>query len=187
MLFANQINIESTGGKKIPVGIHSNCRVTSVETGDNFIDFNYEDNESRVHNKRVWFPDPSKITPLENESTQDALTRVTNESLAHIVKHMYIFCSPEEINTFVAADFPSFANKAKQLLASKLDSKRVNLKLIYDNNGQFSTFSRMRPDYIEEYVEGQPVGLAYTKWEQANRTQYKVDDKVTSTDSSILY
>lgn len=186
MLFANQISIGGKGSK-IPVGIHARCKVTSVEVGDRFIDFNYEDSEGRVNNKRVWFPDITKITPKDGENIQEALKRRETEDLAHIVKHMHIFLTPEEFNTFSAPDFVSFCKKAETLLTPKLTTKMVNLKLIFDANG-YSTFGRY-PDYIQEYVEGQDPTLTYTKYELENKVKPpKLPEADTpSGDNSILY
>lgn len=42
----------SRAGSKIPVAIHSNCNLSKVETGDNYIDFIYE-KDGNFNNKRA--------------------------------------------------------------------------------------------------------------------------------------
>lgn len=42
----------SSAGSKITVGIHSNCNLSNIEVGDNFIDFIYE-KDGNFNNKRA--------------------------------------------------------------------------------------------------------------------------------------
>lgn len=189
MLFAKEVLVNSgSRTEKIPVGVHTACEVTSVETGDNYIDFNYRDAEGRVNNKRVWYPDITKINQLPDEDIKAAFNRVTQENLAHIVKHMHIFLTTDEINSFAAPDFVSFAVKAAAMISPKVGNKKVNLKVILDYNGEFTAFGRY-PDYVEEHVPGEEPKLKFTTWEKANRTTKKVDEQlaVQNSTTSQLY
>ncbi len=88
MLYANQIQFTtSNAGKKMPAGIHTNCNFTGTVVGDRYIDFNYSDNEQRIHNKRVWFPQLERLLIQDGETAQEALQREELEAFAHIVKH----------------------------------------------------------------------------------------------------
>lgn len=168
MYTAKEISNEFGGGKKMDVGIHENCELTSVKVGENFIDFNYQNSKGDIHNKRVWFPEPTKVYVREDETDAQALERSKKDALAHVVKHMNIFLTKEQVDTFSAPDFVSFVRGAAELLEANKDSAKVNLKLIPDNKLEYSTFGRY-PDYVEKYTEGAPVGLKFSSWEQANR------------------
>jgi len=136
MLFAKEfLDGNDSQGKKMSVGIHTACTVTSVEVGDRWIDFNYAAPTGEVHNKRVWFPELDKVRLNEGESLVDGLKRAEEEEFGHIVKHMRIFLSPDEINQFAASDLRSAAMKCQALLAPRLASKKVNIKILYDKDG----------------------------------------------------
>lgn len=180
MYTAKEIKNEFGGGSKIKVGIHTACKLASVVVGDNFVDFNYESAEGSVHNKRVWFPELSKVYVRENETDQQALERSRKEALAHIVKHMHIFLDKETVDTFSAPDFKSFVLNASRLLEEHKDSSKINLKLIPDSKLEYSTFGRY-PDYIEEYEEGKEPTLQFTSWEIQNRVNpYKNSENSSS-------
>lgn len=185
MYTAKEISKEFGGGKKMSVGIHINCSLDSVNVGENYVDFNYSNSAGETHNKRVWFPDPSKVYVRDSETDQQALERSKKEALAHVVKHMNIFMSKEQVDTFSAPDFVSFVKGASTLIDASKDSTKVNLKLIPDNKLEYSTFGRY-PDYIEECEEGAPVGIQFTSWEQTNRVNpynAKLDNSVDSGES----
>jgi len=189
MLFAKEVlDSLSPAGKvsKIPVGIHSNCSVTSVEVGDRYIDFNYKDSIGRVHNKRVWFPDIKNLYLNDGETTLQALERADKEAFAHMVKHMHIFLPVDTVNTFSAPDLRTAAMRVQSLLSPQvLESKKVNLKLIYDKDGNWSVFGNY-PNYIEEFVEGEEPKLQYDKWETENRLVKKTFPDVQRTSSTLI-
>ncbi|WP_333640713.1 hypothetical protein [Mesotoga prima] len=153
-------------GLKIPFGIHAACEVVSLEKGDDFVDINFRDSENKTHNKRLWSPKGNY--PKDGETTAQALEREAKRSLSHIVKLMSIFLTENDIKAMPALDYDPFIDKAISMLSNKLSTKKVNLKLIYDSDGVYSTFGNF-PDYIEEYVEGQEPTLQYSKWELENR------------------
>lgn len=175
----------ASGKGRIPVGIHENCKVTKVETGDNFIDFYYEDQQQRSHNKRVWFPTPDKVWPKDGETKVEAFERSQKEALAHVVKHLHIFLPEKDFNKFEAENFEQFVEKAAKVLPKHLESKTVNLKLIYDKDGVYSTFGNY-PDYIEEWSADQKCGLFYTKWERENRLESKVEEAINASDEAVV-
>lgn len=173
--------------RKLGVGTHEKCKVTSIEIGDNYIDFNYEHPESNAYgNKRVYFPDITKVYPREytNEAGEKvmetpamALVRDTNQKAEHLVGHAAIFLTPEQIAKIVAPDFPSFAKMIKAVLDPVLDTQYVNLLCIYDSDGRYSTFGNYF-NYIERWEEGKPCSLQPSKWEAANRMTRKEQPKV---------
>lgn len=166
----------SSSGSKIPVGIHSNCSLVSVEKGETFYDVNFKDSEGRVNNKRLW--QPKGTYPATNkdgkitETTAEALAREERENMRLIVKLLHIFLGEEGLATVSGSTYDEFMAKGAAILNQKASSKKLNLKLIYDSVGAYSTFGKF-VDYVEEYVEGQAPTLSYTPWELQNRVEKK--------------
>lgn len=165
----------SSSGSKIPMGIHTNCSLESVEKGETFYDVNFKDSENRVHNKRLW--QPKGLYPRKDkdgaitETAAEALAREERENMRLIVKLLHIFLGEEGL-TVGASSYEEFMAKAAAILNQKASSKKLNLKLIYDSAGVYSTFGNF-VDYVEEYVEGQEPTLHFTPWELANRMERK--------------
>lgn len=166
-IFQNEVKPQR--GIKIPFGIHTNCVVTSVVKGDNYVDINFEDSEGRSHNKRLW--EPNGKYPKQGETSDQAIERESLENLAHVVKILHIFLGENNLDAVEAKTYDGFVEKAIKLVTPKLASKKVNLKLIYDAEGIYSTFGKF-PDYIEENT-GEAPKIDFTKWEKENRSTYK--------------
>ncbi len=165
-------------GSKIPVGIHSAVSLESVEKGETYYDVNFKDGENRVHNKRLWQPKGTFQRKDKDgnviETPAEALAREERENMRVIVTLLNIYLGEEGMASIGASSYDEFMAKAAGALNQKADSKKVNIKLIYDNLGAYSTFSNSGfVDYIEEYVEGQEPTLKYTKWELDNRVNQK--------------
>jgi hypothetical protein len=155
----------SRGSSKIPVGIHTNCFLTGIEVSSDFIDINFKDSEGRVNNKRLWAPKGKY--PNKDESVAEAITREERENLAHLTKLVHIFLGKEALSKFSGEYLAIATNVAKQL-KPKMESKKLNLKLILDKDGVYSEFGRFA-DYVEESIEGQAPTLFFTKYEEDNR------------------
>lgn len=110
--------------------------------------------------------------PKEGESLEDAKSRDVNERLAHIVKFMDIFLGKEVVDSFAAPNFKSFAEKAAAMLNDSIGNNTVNIKLIYDKDGVFSTFPTF-PNYIEKHVPGQEPTIKFSNWELEHRCNPK--------------
>ena len=162
-------------GSKMGVGIHEECSVTSITVEDRYFDINFSNKAGEVHNKRLWapngnYPRTDKVTNV-TETKQQAIEREEASNLSHIVKLLHIFLGEEGVAKFPALEYDDFVEKAASVLNPKFASKKVNLKLIYDGDGSYSTFGNF-PDYIEEWT-GSPATLKYSKWELENRLQKK--------------
>lgn len=177
------IDLLEKGGSRIPVGIHEAVNVTKTEVGESYIDFHYEKDGATQH-KRIWFPTIDKVWTKDGESKEDALERSKREALAHVTKHLHIFLTDEEFQGFEAKSFEEYVNKAAATLENKLDRCQVNVKLIYDTDGQYSDFGRY-PDYVEKFIEGQKPTLYYTKYELQNRLKPASASVATSDDSVV--
>lgn len=178
--------------QKIPYGVHTNCSVVSVVALKNeYVDINVEDSEGRVQNKRLWWPNdkyPNKIKNADgtqrDETSEETIRRGESNLLIHIVKLMHIFLGKEELEKFPELDFEPFVSQAIKLLTPKLSTKKVNLKLIYDSEGLYSTFGNF-PDYIEECVPNQEPNLKYSPWEKDNRCTYKGDKEIEDNSADL--
>lgn len=165
LIFDNELTPKL--GVSIPVGIHTNCVVRPMTKGEGYYDLNFEDSEGRTQHKRLF--DPNGKYPRDGETTSQAIEREGTRNLTHVVKLLHIFLGEEAIRRLPAMDYSQFMEKAMQLLTEQvLNSKRVNLMLIYDSDGVYSQFGNYA-NYVEEYVVGQEPTLKYSKWEQANR------------------
>lgn len=168
LIFNNTLRVNSS---KIPVGIHTNCTVESVVLGDKFFDINFKNDVGEVHNKRLWAPNgnyPKKLDDGTIETKEMAVTREEVNNLAHVIKLIHIFLGDEGISKFPALEYEAFLKKAVEVLTPKLSTQTVNLKLIYDADGMYSTFGNF-PDYMERHIEGVEPNLKFSKWELENR------------------
>ena len=160
-------------GVKIPVGIHSNCEVTDLVIGDEYVDVNFAKGDL-THNKRLWAPKgkyPNKIK-MEDGSTQletvdQAIEREKRLNLSLLAALTNIFLTEDERASLKAelAKKPEYDDVVAVLvkrLNPVLSRKRVNLKLIPDSEGKYSKFGTYPSSYIEEYVEGAEPKLKYS-------------------------
>lgn len=175
-----------TTGKKIPYGIHTNCSLSSVNVTDSYMDFNYEDPEGRVHNKRVWFPDPTKPpTPKDGESVAEAIQRDGQERAQHITLHLkHINPGDDSWMAVSGASLKAYADNAKRYLDLYKGDGKINLKLTLDKDLQWSEFSRF-PTYLERFVDGQEPNLRFSAWELENRSPKAAPSP--SNDSPVKY
>lgn len=190
---------------KIPFGIHTNCQVVSLEVKPGeYVDINFADSEGHQHNKRLWYPNgkyPQEVkvkhadgTEIVSQETVDqAKRREAKERINHVTVVGDILLGKEAVNTIVAKVFKSldyalyydtYMTEMAKALAPKCGKVPVNLKLIYDSEGKYSTFGNF-PDYIEAYVEGKPATLSFTSWEKSNRCTYKHNDTKVDEISNI--
>jgi hypothetical protein len=193
MLFTNEVELEDKGGSKIPVGIHTNCEVTSYEfnKADNYYQFNYKDSEGRVHNFRKYFPDITKMDPKyfkEGENAMEAYVRISKSRFAPLVKHYAVLFGADTISNLEAADLMSAAQKA-QLYFTPLEMAKVkvNLKLVPTQDGKYSTFQSYNVHFIEKYEEGVPSTLSFSNNELKDiEKMNSAKAAVNGTNSSVV-
>jgi len=136
------------------------------------------------------------VRARENENLEDAYQRSVRENLQHINLLMEIFLPADVIDNFEAPDEMAYMEKAKKLLDPVLHTKKVNLKLIYDRELQFSEFPRYatqycsetkeRTSYIELHEKEKEPKIFYTKWEKDNRIERGNTPSVMDSNDSIL-
>lgn len=171
----DQINTGT--GTKIGVGVHANVKLSGVDVGDKYIDFNFV-KDDLVHNKRIWFPS-DKIFQNDGESEAEARKRDLNDRLVHIAKFLHIFKGEEVTKTLQAPTFAEYAERAAEMLNEAKNTATLNLKLIYDKEGRYSTFGRFA-NYVEKYEEGKEPRIKFSDWEIENRSKKSasIDDDI---------
>lgn len=176
----------NTRGSKIPFGIHTNCKVVSIVEGDRFFDINFEDADGATHNKRLWNPEGKFPREVEKEgikvkeTVEEAKHREEMANHDHFKKLMSIFLPEEKVNS---NSYMEQMRKLMNLLNPVLDTKRVNLKLVYDSEGMYSEFPRF-PNYVEEYVEGTEPKLKFSSYDNTTPGKKKTA-KATETSPAM--
>jgi len=186
-------------GTKIPVGIHTACKITGIDVAENHVDINFENSEGLSHNKRLWKPKgnyPNKIKDAEGvermETPAEAVARETRTNFAHLAAVSKILLSEDELTALKAAiakktEYQDVVAEIAKKINPTVSRKLVNLKLLPDAEGKYSEFSNGRfPDYIEEYVEGAEPKLKYTDWELENRFKNKAKPAIDSVVDKLL-
>ena len=173
LIFENELEVKT--GTKIPVGIHSKCEVTSVEKGDQgkgiYYDINFKDSEGRFNNKRLWAPKGSY--PQDGQSPEEAKKAEEILNISHVLKLVHIFLGDAGIKAIPDLDYQEMMDTmVSKLTPEVLAKEKVNLKLIYDTDGQWSVFGKF-PDYVEKFVEGQEPKIKYSSYEISNRCTAK--------------
>lgn len=189
MIFENEL--EPKQGVKIPFGIHSNCKITSIEhKEDEYTDINFEDSEGKYHNKRLWAPKgtyPQTVTlpdgTKKTETTDQATEREGTARLMHLLRIADLLGLKDQVKQLPPMGYDALINRVIDIVTPGLANTRFNLKLIYDSEGMYSTFGNF-PDYIELHKEGVTPSLQYSKWEKENRCERKEKSTDSKSDNS---
>lgn len=185
-LSAKQIydNNRSSGQPKMGPGFHVSIDFTGadIEEGKH-VDLNFMNEDDKIQNRRIWWYDPEKVYPRDSESDEEARERDQKERLAPLSDLLRIFLPKEEFEKFEYPTFDAFARKAVVELNKYRDKKKVNIKLIPDSSLRYSEFPRYGK-WVEEYEEGKPHGLSYSKWELKNRIN--VTNPSLSSDNPVV-
>ena len=169
IIFENELQPKATA--KIPVGIHAGCKIDGVVVTDEYVDINFKDSDLRSNNVRLWAPKgkyPQDIKDADGnvigkETVQQAVDREERANLRHLVKVQHIV-APETVAGTEAKSYLDLSKKIAKVINENKDSVQVNLKLIFDSEGKYSTFPKY-PSYIELHIEGQEPTLVYSEYE----------------------
>lgn len=171
---------EGSKTTKLPYGIHTEVSVKSVSRKETpnknkFVEILFEKDGATIQ-KTLWTPKGDY--PLKNsdgvliETKEEATLRESKENLRHIAKLLGIFLPPEKLESFPNLNYENFIDKAITTLTPILNTKKVNLKVIYDSDGVYTELGRF-PDYVELYQEGVEPTLKYSTYELQNRSTPK--------------
>lgn len=158
---------KSTGGKKLPIGIHEGVTLEPATMGDNYFDIHVSNEAGEVQNKRIWFPDENKIYVKQDETFEEAVKRDTLDRLEHLVSLVEVAWDKEVAEGIQAGSFKEFCEIVLELV-NKKEGMKINVKLIYDKAGDYSEFPYFTP-YLEKHVEGQKPTLRFSKYELEKR------------------
>lgn len=161
-------------GTKLPYGIHTEVTVKSISRKETpnknkFVEILFEKDGATIQ-KTLWTPKGSY--PQDGETQDDAILRESKENLRHIAKVLGIFLTPDKLESFPNLDYENFIDKAIATLTPILNTKQVNLKVIYDSDGVYTELGRF-PDYVELFQEGVEPTLKYSPYEIQNRSTPK--------------
>ncbi len=172
--------------KGINVGIQQGVVITTVEKGESpnknkFIKIEFEKDGGKL-SKTLW--EPKGSYPQDDETQEDAKLREERANLQIIAKLLKIYLDPETLASFPKLEYEPFIDKAIAALAPKLKEKKVNIKVVYDNNGEYTELSRYGA--IEEHIPGEPSNLEFSEWESKNRLTPKRAKKSANDDMEKL-
>lgn len=149
----------SSGGVKIPVGIHSGAEFLGITTETTWSDINYGYEGRSIH-KRLFKPTGGR--PKEGETIQQALDRETARNLGQLVQVMEVFLGKDVVDNFEATDYNSFIASASVMLNAKKGTK-VHLKVVPDWKEQKYPDLPTYGTYVEILTEGKPTTLEFSK------------------------
>jgi hypothetical protein len=168
IIFENSL---SSGGVKIPVGIHSNGDVifAGCTEGANFYDLNFTNTRTKqVIHKRLFFPE--KIYPNEGESLTQALDRQENRVLSFPIYLTAILGGDDALKGLEAKDFKGLMQKVCSKL-NEFKNDKVNIKVVLDKSNKYPEIPNY-PEFVEKHVPGEHSRLAFSAKELA-----KINDK----------
>ncbi len=154
-------NTPSSGGVKIPVGIHTNITFNGIVKEPKWFDINFGNDEGRSIHKRVFAPTGSR--QKENETIQDSIIREEENGIKTLVEVMDAVLGAEVADNFTAPTYAAFVEGAIFLL-NQAKGAKVNLKVVPDYKEKMFPelpFSR----FVEKPVEGGVSKLKLSKKE----------------------
>jgi len=157
------------GSSKMPIAIHENVKLTSIERGENFVDINFENTDGALLNKRLWDPNGKYPRTKEDntiETINEAMQREETERARHLARVLHLYKGAEFLNTLPPMEYIDFVNKVISTITPIKNTLSFNLKVTGDTNG-YSTLGNF-PDYLEVHIPGAPTSLKYSKWEIDN-------------------
>lgn len=152
----NTQDYKPTNAKRMNVGVHANVEVSSAEvqttkTGKNLVKIHFTAPNGNVHERAVWFPDYSNVTPYEGESLQNAKDRVLRDYVNELV---LINTAVYGVDTahMVAEDVSSLANVFVNRVNSTEKKGTINLAVEWTNDDQYSRVPTKKYGWIEPFV-----------------------------------
>jgi len=156
----------STGGSKIPVGIHQGTVVFSgLTTDQNWTDILFtEPTTGRTIHKRLFAPTGNR--PKEGETVLDAKNREQSNRLGQLSNLLLAIVGSEVVETFEASDYTEFVAKASALL-NQYKNVPVNLKVVPDYKEKMYSDLPDFGSYVEKHEVGSETRLKFSAKETA--------------------
>lgn len=171
----------STGGSRIPVGIHEGVMFMGITKGEGFYDILFQNPAGQQIHKRLF--DPNGTKTKEGESPAEAIERQTATNLAHPVEILRIAYGDDAAGSVEAPTYEAFMQKVIALTTPK-KGMLVNLKVTPDRTGQYSDLGFYPSRYVEGFVEGESTKLKFSKKELETMQGAKSD---TAKDEDIPF
>lgn len=184
------------GGKQMPIAINQNIFVDKIEIKPTYSKITFANDDGQSVIKFLFDPKVGGESPYPNsdETVDDAFNRVYDQRVDWFVDLLVALKAEEEVEGINVSGLDShdidsykrFVEDTKKIVSNYADN-RVNLKVRYDNKGQWPFV----PDsyYVESYTEGIPPSIQYTKKELERYLEPKSIDvkKETVVNASNLY
>lgn len=175
-------------------GIYSNVKLIDInyERGS-YVDLTYETTENTKRympdsvesmapgireRKRIFYPDPNKVFPFDDETKEDAYNRSKVEFMRSLSTTAKYLMPKEEFQTISAETYDQLVEKLVQAIRTNLDNGLFNIKVRLDKNLQYSEIPGRGTAWFEA-ATGNPDDMPtikFSSWELNNRiTNNKVN------------
>ena len=169
-------------------GIHDNCEFVKVtkktaSNGKSYLEFQFKNSEGALLNHAEWDVDPTRTTPRQGETQEEAVQRKVKSMLTRI-KHIATKFIPEDQFVIKAQSFDDLCAAVVTALTGKGVGKMVRIKVVYNYN-DYSSLPNYCP-FIED-MSSNPSGLKinpnYDKMEKATK---EVEAEVSGSNEADL-
>jgi hypothetical protein len=154
--------------RQLPIDINTNIMYTSMDVGELYSRVVFSNEEGQNGFKTVWHPKPDGERAFGSDTPEQAYRKVYDNRINWFVDVLIAMGLESQvaqmdvsgINEWDMDSYLRFSKDVKALLDEAGTEPRVNLKVRYDNKGEWPFI----PDYkfIEKHVPGNPPTLAYT-------------------------
>lgn len=145
-----------SGGKKMKVGVHQRCTLSSVEIketnkGNKLVEAIISNQLGEIMNKGIWIPDPKNPKIHKGEGKQDAIEREERNFVDECFELLTGFMTPEEASVEADTNL-AFAKK----VVAKLKGQKglVSVIVQWDWKDEWPEFPKYR--WIQRHIEGVP-------------------------------
>ena len=131
----------------------------------------------------------SKVTnPYKGKTIQETYEAKLRNAGEHIALHASVFLPKEVLESISAPTLKEYALKVKAVITPELSKKKVNLKVVPDQNGEWPTISGFAsPAYIQLYEKGAEPTLAPVSQKDYARMKPVVSDTSNMKDDDLPF
>lgn len=131
----------------------------------------------------------SKITqPAKGKTIQETYEARLRSAGEHIALHASIFLPKEILETISANTLKEYALKIKAVITPEFSKKKVNIRVVPDQNGEWPTMPNfVTPPYIQLYEEGKEPTLAPVSQKDLDRMKPLVSDTSNQADDDLPF
>lgn len=178
-------NMQSSGGARIPAGIHQDVKLTNLNLESDYIEIEFLDSLGRAQKDRIYFPDESRAEAKGEKDAKTVYKETVDVRTRRITQYLKVFYSIDELGRISGATFLEYAKSAAAALEARKSTATLNVKLIKTSDLKYSDFPYF-PPYVEKFVPNQPSTLSFSPWELKNRMgEPEADNEETPGESTF--